>query len=61
MHTILNAYNRRANEEILKLQGFFIDKIVEDSGVGTSYNDNDSNSSSIESSEDEGYSNSMNS
>lgn len=61
MHTILNAYNRRANEEIHKLQGFFIDKIVEDSGVGISYNGNDTNLSYIESSEDEGYSNSMNS
>lgn len=61
MHTILNAYNRRANEELHKLQHFFIDKIVEDSGVGTSYNDNDTNASSIGSSEDEGYSNSMNS
>lgn len=61
LHSILNAYNRRVNEEIYKLQEFFIDKIVEDSGVGTSYNDNNTNSSSIESSEDEGYSNSMNS
>lgn len=41
LHYALNAYNKRANEEIHKLQRFFIDKVVEDSGVGTSYNDSD--------------------
>jgi len=62
LHAILNAYNRRANEEIDKLQELFIDKIVEDSGVGTScYSsgtnssnmDCDTNSSITDSSEDE--------
>lgn len=53
LHKILNAYNRRANEEINKLQELFIDKIVEDSGVGTSYYSNDTNSSTMDSSEDE--------
>lgn len=41
LHAILNGFNRRANEEIQKLQEVFIDKIVEDSGVGISYNDSD--------------------
>jgi len=53
LHVILHSFNRRANEEIDKLQELFIDKIVEDSGVGTSYNSNHTNSSAIESSEDE--------
>lgn len=53
LQVILNTYNRRANEEIQKLQERFIDKIVEDSGVGTSYNDSDINLSTIEISEDE--------
>uniref|UniRef100_A0A2S2N7H0 Uncharacterized protein n=1 Tax=Schizaphis graminum TaxID=13262 RepID=A0A2S2N7H0_SCHGA len=48
LHVILNAYNRRANEEIDKLQELFIDKIVEDSGVGTSYYSNDTNSSNMD-------------
>ncbi|KAL4084760.1 hypothetical protein QTP88_027671 [Uroleucon formosanum] len=53
LYVILNAYNRRANEEIDKLQELFIDKIVEDSGVGTSYYSSDTNSSTTDSSEDE--------
>ncbi|CAI6361824.1 unnamed protein product [Macrosiphum euphorbiae] len=53
LNFILNAYNRRANEEINKLQELFIDKIVEDSGVGTSYCSSDTNSSTTDSSEDE--------
>ncbi|XP_015369750.1 PREDICTED: uncharacterized protein LOC107165850 [Diuraphis noxia] len=53
LHKILNAYNRRANEEINKLQELFIDKIVEDSGVGTSYYSNDTNLSTMDLSEDE--------
>lgn len=58
LHVILNAYNRRANEEIDKLQESFIDKIVEDSGVGTSCYSNDTNLSTMDcdtnsSSEDE--------
>jgi len=53
LHVILNTYNRCANEEIQKLQERFVDKIVEDSGVGTSYNDSDINLSTIEMSEDE--------
>ncbi|XP_029344957.1 uncharacterized protein LOC100161492 [Acyrthosiphon pisum] len=53
LNFILNAYNRRANEEINKLQELFIDKIVEDSGVGTSYYSSDTNSSTTDSSEDE--------
>lgn len=52
-NAMLNAYNRHANEEIQKLQAIFIDKIVDDSGVGTSYINNDTNSSTEESSEDE--------
>ncbi|XP_060875153.1 uncharacterized protein LOC132948620 [Metopolophium dirhodum] len=53
LNFILNAFNRRANEEINKLQELFIDKIVEDSGVGTSYYSSDTNSSTTDSSEDE--------
>lgn len=53
LHVILNAYNRRANEEIEKFQEMFIDKIVEDSGVGTSYYSSDTNLSTMDSSEDE--------
>lgn len=53
LHSTLNAYNRRATEEILKLQEYFIDKIVSDSGVCVSYNDSDVYSSSVESSEEE--------
>lgn len=53
LHVILNAYNRRANEEIDKLQELFVDKIVEDSGLGTSYYSSDTNSSMMDSSEDE--------
>lgn len=52
-NAILNAYNRQANEEIQKLQAVFINKIVEDSGVGTSYINNDTNSSSMELTEEE--------
>lgn len=52
-NAMLSAYNRQANEEIQKLQAVFIDKIIEDSGVGTSYSNNDTNSSTMESSEDE--------
>ncbi|XP_025204508.1 uncharacterized protein LOC112601236 [Melanaphis sacchari] len=48
LHAILNAYNRRANEEIDKLQELFIDKIVEDSGVSTSYYSSDTNSSTMD-------------
>lgn len=56
LHVILNGFNRRANEEIQKLQEVFVDKIVEDSGIGTSYNDSDidvDNSTTLEMSEDE--------
>jgi len=56
LHAILNSFNKHANEEIQKLQEVFIDKIVEDSGVGTSYNDSDidvDNSITLEMSEDE--------
>lgn len=53
LHSILNVYNRRANEEIHKLQGLFINKIIEDSGVGTSYNISDTNSSIVQSLDDE--------
>lgn len=53
LHATLNAFNRRVNEKIDKLQELFIDKIVEDSGVGTSYYSSDTNSSTIDSSEEE--------
>lgn len=53
LNSILNAYNRRANEEIHRLQKLFINKIIEDSGVGTSYNESDINSSIVQSSDDE--------
>lgn len=49
LHSILSAYNRCANEEIHKLKEYFIDTIIEDSGVGVSYNDNDESSSSVDS------------
>lgn len=52
LHATSNAYNKYAYEEINKLQTYFVDKIVEDSGVGTSYNDSDTNSLTIDMSED---------
>lgn len=52
LHAISNAYNKYAYEEINKLQTYFVDKIVEDSGVGTSYNDSNTSSLTIDISED---------
>lgn len=52
-NVILNSYNRKANEVIDKLQELFVDKIVEDSGYGVSYNSSATNSSTMESSDDE--------
>lgn len=49
LHSILNTYN----EEIHKLEKCFIKKIMEDSGVGTSYNDSDTNSSMVQSLDNE--------
>lgn len=53
LHTILNKFNRHANEEINKLQEYLVDKIIDDSGVGTSYNDSRTNSLVVESSEED--------
>jgi len=54
LHTTLNAYNNCVNEEVLKLQECVVDKILEDSGIGTSYRyDSDISSTTMISSEDE--------
>lgn len=52
LNAILNAVFRRGNEQIHKLQEIFINQIEEDSGVGTSYNDSNTDSFHTES-EDE--------
>lgn len=52
LNAILNAVFRRGTEQIHKLQDIFIDQIVEDSGVGTSYTDKNADLFSTES-EDE--------
>ncbi|VVC29957.1 Hypothetical protein CINCED_3A020599 [Cinara cedri] len=52
LNAISNAFIRRGNEQIHKLQEVFIDQIIEDSGVSISYNDSNVDSSTTES-EDE--------
>lgn len=54
LHSTLKVYNNCVNEEIHKLQGYIVDKIVEDSGVGSSYcYDSDTNLITMKSFEDE--------
>jgi len=55
LHEILNACYKLGKEEIRKLQEFLVDKIVEDSGFGTSYYDSDTNSLSMDFSENEDF------
>ncbi|XP_050526611.1 uncharacterized protein LOC126897226 [Daktulosphaira vitifoliae] len=51
LHSILKSYNERANKEIQKIQANFIQKIIEDSGVGISFDKNDSCSTTSDESE----------